>query len=166
MLRCSIPGCNKLEWLGEDLLDAEVHARIGPMDTVFKGRMTISERDPPNGYRLCGEGQGAAAGFASGSAVVRLLPDGDGTRLQYEIDAIVGGKLAQIGSRLIEAASRKFADDFFDRFVEQVVPSPATSEETMPAVRTLPVRSGLKPVFSVPILIAVVFLMLFVFGRL
>jgi carbon monoxide dehydrogenase subunit G len=166
VLKRSIPGCDKLEWLGDETLDAEVRARIGPMDTVFKGRLTMSERDPPNRYRLSGDGQGAAAGFASGSAIVQLLPDGDGTRLQYDIEAIVGGKLAQLGSRLIDAAARKFADEFLDRFVKQVAPVPAVAAKTETAVQSDVIRSGLKPIVWVPILIALVALILFVFGRL
>lgn len=166
VLRQSIPGCEKLEWSGNDTLDAEVHARIGPMDTTFKGRLTMSERDPPNSYRLSGDGQGAAAGFASGSAFVQLLPDGDGTRLHYNIEAIVGGKLAQLGSRLIDAAARKMADEFFDRFVKQVVPVTAIAVSAETPMQGHVVRSGLKPLVWVPGLIALVALILLVFGRL
>ena len=134
-MKRSIPGCDKLAWRDDEALDAEVRARIGPVDTRFKGRVTLSERDPPNGYRLTGEGQGGAAGFASGSALVRLLPaDGGGTRLRYDIDATVGGKLAQIGSRLIDAAAHKFADEFFERFAAQVAPTLALAEPSSPAV--------------------------------
>ncbi len=166
VLRRSIPGCDKLEWSGDGTLEAQVHARIGPMDTVFNGRLTMSERDPPNSYRLSGDGQGAAAGFASGSAVVKLLPDGDGTRLHYDIEATIGGKLAQVGSRLIDAAARKMADEFFDRFVEQVVPVRAIAVKTETTIQGDGKRSGLKPIVWVPSLIAVVALILFVFGRL
>ena len=166
VLKRSIPGCDKLAWRDDEALDAEVRARIGPVDTRFKGRVTLSERDPPNGYRLTGEGQGGAAGFASGSALVRLLPaDGGGTRLRYDIDATVGGKLAQIGSRLIDAAAHKFADEFFERFAAQVAPTLALAEPSSPAGSEA-VKPGLRPVIWVPTLIALVFLMLLLFARL
>jgi carbon monoxide dehydrogenase subunit G len=163
VLKRSIPGCKTLEWLDGETINAQVRAKIGPIDTVFKGRLKLSERDPPNGYRLSGEGQGAAAGFASGNATVRLQPDGTGTLLHYDVEAMVGGKLAQLGSRLIDATAMKLAEDFFERFASQVVPPPVALEEA--AVVPEPARTGLKPVLWVPMLIALVFLVLFVFAK-
>jgi carbon monoxide dehydrogenase subunit G len=163
VLKRSIPGCKTLEWLDDEVIKAQVRAKIGPIDTVFKGQLKLSQRDPPNGYRLSGEGNGAAAGFASGNAVIRLQPDGEGTLLQYDVDAMVGGKLAQLGSRLIDAAAMKFAEDFFERFAGQVAPPPVDAEET--GLVSQPARAGLKPVLWVPLLIALVFLMLFVFAK-
>lgn len=165
VLKRSIPGCNTLEWLDDDTINAQVQARIGPIDTVFKGRLKLSERDPPNGYRLSGEGQGAAAGFATGNAVIRLQPDGEGTVLQYDASAMVGGKLAQLGSRLIDAAATKFAEDFFERFASQMAPPPPAGAAQETGVVPEPGRTGLKPVLWVPLLIAVVFLMLFAFAK-
>jgi uncharacterized protein len=167
ILRRSIPGCDSLEWLTDDMLAAEVRTRIGPLDTRFKGKVTLSERDAPNSYRITGEGQGAAAGFATGTALVRLLADAQGTRIQYEIDATVGGKLAQIGSRLIDAAARKLADDFFERFAAEVAPAPPEASvvpaAARPAIAGEPVRRGLRPIVWVPLLIgAIALLLLFV----
>lgn len=164
VLKRSIPGCNALERLDDDTIDAQVRTRIGPIDTVFKGRLKLSERDPPNGCRLSGEGKGAAAGFASGSAVIRLQPDGEGTILKYDVNATVGGKLAQLGSRLIDAAAAKLAEDFFERFASQMAPPPpVTTPET--DILPEPGRTGLKPVVWVPLLIALVFLMLLAFAK-
>lgn len=170
VLKRSIIGCKKLEWHDDDVINAEVRARIGPIDTTFKGRLMLSERDAPNSYRLTGEGQGVAAGFASGSATVRLLPEGEGTRLQYEVDATVGGKLAQIGSRLVDAAALKFAESFFERLGGQLAPVPTAVEATVAPsaagsaapLAAEPRRAGLKPLYWVPMLIAVVFFILYV----
>lgn len=164
VMKRSIPGCNALEWLDDNTIGAQVRTRIGPIDTVFKGQLKLSERDPPNGCRLSGEGQGAAAGFASGSAVIRLQPDGDGTLLNYDVSATVGGKLAQLGSRLIDAAAAKLAKDFFERFASQMAPlPPVATRETQHLAE--PGRTGLKPVVWVPLLIALVFLVLLAFAR-
>ena len=105
---------------------ASVTTRIGPIKARFKGRVTLSELDPPNGYKLSGEGQGGVAGFASGEAVVRLeeLSAGE-TLLRYEAKANVGGKLAQLGARLIDSTAKKLAGEFFDNFARAVVPPPA-----------------------------------------
>ena len=164
VMQRSIPGCKSLEWLDDDTIDAEVRTRIGPIDTVFKGKLKLSERDPPNGCRLSGEGRGAAAGFASGSALIRLQQDGDGTLLSYDVNATVGGKLAQLGSRLIDAAAARLAEDFFKRFASQMAPPPpvATQQaELLPEAR----RTGLRPVVWVPLLITLVFLMLLACAR-
>lgn len=164
-LRSSIPGCEALEWQGCETLKAEVRAKVGPVDARFRGKVTLRDRDPPNGYRIEGEGQGGAAGFASGFADVRLLPEGSGTLLRYRVEATIGGKLAQIGSRLIDAAAHKFADDFFERFARVVEPSPpALADESLPVVRVT--RTGLRPMIWVPGLIALVALILLVFSRL
>jgi carbon monoxide dehydrogenase subunit G len=116
VLRECVPGCESLERIGADAFHAQVTARIGPVAARFSGRMTLADVDPPRGYTLRFEGQGGAAGFARGEARVTLAPDDAGhTAMHYEVKAQVGGKLAQIGSRLVDGAAAKLADDFFAR---------------------------------------------------
>jgi uncharacterized protein len=130
ILRQSIPGCEEVEKISPTELAAKVTAKVGPVKARFGGKVTLSDLDPPNGYKITGEGSGGAAGFAKGGATVRLADDGDGTRLTYVVEAHVGGKLAQIGSRLIDATARKMAEDFFTRFSAIVggVPAAAAAE--------------------------------------
>src|SRR5208283_5194627 len=119
---------------------ATVTARVGPVAAKFSGRILLSDLVPPTSYRMSFEGQGGAAGFARGEARVVLAPDGTGTRLNYSATAQVGGKLAQIGSRLVDGAAAKVADDFFTRFVEQVGGGPAEAA-TVPAERAAAPRA-------------------------
>src|SRR3546814_19565898 len=98
----------------------KVRANVGPVSARFAGAVTLSDLDPPNGYTISGEGKGGAAGFAKGGARVRLADEGAATLLSYDVDAQVGGKLAQIGSRLIDGTAKKMADDFFSRFTQTV----------------------------------------------
>lgn len=160
ILQDCIPGCLKLRRLDDNAIAAEVIAKVGPVATKFQGTLTMSEVDPPNGCTLNGKGQGGAAGFASGWAKLRLLPDESRTTLKYEVDVTVGGKLAQIGSRLIDAAARKMADDFCERLARRLAP-----EETV-AIIDEPKRVGLHPQFWVPALIALVLLILYAFSKL
>ncbi len=120
VLKASIPGAQTVEKISETEFTATVVAKVGPVKTKFKGKVTLSDLDPPNGYTISGEGQGGPAGFAKGGASVRLRDHGDGTLLTYEAKANVGGKLAQIGSRLIDSTARKMADDFFSAFAAEV----------------------------------------------
>jgi uncharacterized protein len=116
-LKQAITGCEELEHDGENAFTARVRAKVGPVSARFGGRVELQDLNPPHSYRIVGEGTGGAAGFAKGGAIVRLEADGpDATMLKYEVDASVGGKLAQIGSRLIDGAARKMADDFFTKF--------------------------------------------------
>ena len=109
ILKACIPGCETLELIGENEFQAVATNKIGPVKATFKGQVTLSDLDPPNGYSIRGEGKGGVAGFAKGGAKVRLSDAPGGTTLQYDVDAAVGGKLAQIGSRLVEATARKLA---------------------------------------------------------
>lgn len=122
VLRQCIPGCQELEQEGETGFAATVKTRIGPVSATFKGSVTLEDIDPPKGYRIVGEGKGGVAGFAKGGAVVKLDDEGDKTVLSYDAEAKVGGKIAQIGSRLIVGTARKLADQFFTNFVETVAP--------------------------------------------
>jgi uncharacterized protein len=127
ILKQSIPGCEEIEKVSSTELAAKVTAKVGPVKARFGGKVILSDLDPPNGYKITGEGSGGAAGFAKGGATVHLADDGDGTRLTYVVEAHVGGKLAQIGSRLIDATARKMAEDFFTRFSDIVGGAPATA---------------------------------------
>lgn len=125
ILRASIPGCQELVQVGGDGFEATVKARVGPVSAKFAGSVTLSNINAPESYTISGEGKGGVAGFASGSADVRLVPDGDGTVLIYTVNARVGGKLAQIGSRLIDSAARKMASQFFENFSANLENYPA-----------------------------------------
>jgi carbon monoxide dehydrogenase subunit G len=115
VLKQAIPGCESIEWISPTQIDAMVTAKIGPVKASFKGLITLSDLDPPKSYYIRGEGKGGAAGFAKGGAKVRLEEDAQGTRLIYTVDASVGGKIAQVGGRLITSAAKKLADEFFAR---------------------------------------------------
>ena len=132
VLKQCIPGCESLEKLSDTEMTAKVKLTIGPVSARFSGKVTLSEVDAPNGYRIAGEGSGGAAGYAKGSALVRLTDDGDGTLLKYEVKADVGGKLAQVGGRLIDATSKKLAGEFFSKFGAVVGPVPEAEGGTEP----------------------------------
>jgi carbon monoxide dehydrogenase subunit G len=116
ILKASIMGCDLLDRTSDTEFVAGVTAAIGPVKAKFKAKLTLSDVDPPNAYTIKFDGQGGAAGFGKGEASVKLIPEGASTRLDYSAKANVGGKLAQIGSRLVDAASKKMADDFFTKF--------------------------------------------------
>jgi carbon monoxide dehydrogenase subunit G len=137
ILQQCIPGCEEIQKLSDVEWTAKVTAKVGPVKAKFGGKVTLSELDPPNGYTITGEGTGGAAGFAKGGAVVKLTDDADATRLAYVVQAQVGGKLAQIGSRLIDGASRKMADEFFSRFAE-IVGGPPTAAPAAPIAAEAP----------------------------
>lgn len=120
VLRRCIPGCQSLEKVSDREMTATVVAKIGPVKATFKGAVTLENMVPPESYTIVGEGKGGVAGFAKGSADVSLAEDGDATVLSYSVKAQVGGKLAQLGSRLIVSTSRKMADEFFGKFKEIV----------------------------------------------
>ena len=117
--RC-IPGCQSMAKTDDTHFEAAVKLRIGPVSATFKGKVALEDLDPPHRCVLTGEGQGGVAGFAKGSAEVLLAPEGTGTALAYTAKASVGGKLAQIGQRLVDGAARQIADDFFANFAEAV----------------------------------------------
>jgi carbon monoxide dehydrogenase subunit G len=124
VLKASIPGCESLEKQSDVAMKATAAVKIGPISARFTGNVQLSDLDPPNGYTIAGEGQGGVAGFAKGGAKVHLVDDGADTLLTYEVHAQVGGKIAQLGARLIEASAKQMADAFFDRFSAQVAPPP------------------------------------------
>ena len=120
VLKVCIPGCQELTGTAEEGFEAVVVQKVGPVKATFKGVVHVSDIEPGRGCRLSGEGKGGAAGFAKGGATVSLEPDGEGTKLTYDVDAKVGGKLAQLGSRLIDSFAKKLADQFFTNFQDAV----------------------------------------------
>ncbi len=120
VLKACIPGCEELEQTEDGGFRATAKVKVGPVSARFKGRVTLSDLDPPNGYKISGEGEGGVAGFAKGGAVVALADKDGGTLLTYNVDAQIGGKLAQLGQRLINGTAKKLADEFFAKFADAV----------------------------------------------
>jgi hypothetical protein len=155
VLKASIPGCESLEKLSDTEMKATAAVRIGPISARFTGNVLLTDIDPPVGYSIGGEGQGGVAGFAKGGARVHLADEGAGTLLSYEVHAQVGGKIAQLGARLIDASAKQMADAFFDRFSAQVAP-PAPAAAAVAAPYTEPRRplpplpSAIGPLALVP----------------
>jgi carbon monoxide dehydrogenase subunit G len=133
ILKFCIPGCQQLDKTSTTEFNAIATLKIGPVKATFRGKVTLSDMDPPHRCRLAGEGQGGVAGFAKGDAEVILTPEGDGTVLTYVARATVGGKLAQIGQRLVDGAARQIADDFFGRFSQAL-----TDAQTSPPLEQDP----------------------------
>ncbi|AWJ86202.1 carbon monoxide dehydrogenase (plasmid) [Azospirillum sp. TSH58] len=162
ILRQCIPGCEEVQKTSDTEFTAKVVAKVGPVSAKFSGKVTLSDLDPPNGYTITGEGSGGAAGFGKGGAKVSLEPDGEAaTVLSYTAHATVGGKLAQIGSRLVDATARKMADDFFNRFTAVVggpapepVPEPVAeaASETVaePVARSTAAPRPVTPAVAAP----------------
>ena len=180
ILKECIPGCETIEKVSDTEFTAKVVAKVGPVRATFGGKVNLSDLEPPKGYTISGEGSGGVAGFAKGSAKVDLDEEGaDATLLKYAVQAHVGGKLAQIGSRLIDGTSRKMASDFFERFAATVAPAgapeaapeataePAPGEPASePAAAAKPKDLRLPPVLWVAGLAAIVGAMLYFFtGR-
>jgi carbon monoxide dehydrogenase subunit G len=177
ILKQCIAGCEELNKTSDTEFTARVHTRIGPVSAKFTGKVELSEIDPPNGYRISGEGQGGVARIAKGGAGVNLTEDGGETVLNYEANATVGGKLAQIGSRLIDATARKMADEFFGKFAAAVGGPPqavesaeadtptaeATPAEAAPAAGApAPASGGLSPAVWVGGLVAIAVVVLII----
>jgi|SRR5579871_5610061 len=176
MLKACIPGCQTLTRTSDDRFDAVATLRIGPVKASFKAVIHQTERDPPRRCVLKGEGQGGVAGFARGEAEVTLSEDAGGTALAYIARANIGGKLAQVGQRLIDSAARQIADDFFARFAAQVTASSlAEKEKTIAAAPPPPPtpveatpphgmeREGLAPAIWVSGLVGVIAILLVLF---
>jgi uncharacterized protein len=160
ILKAAIPGCEELNKLSDHELDARVKAKVGPVSATFTGKVTLNDLNPPVSYRIAGEGKGGAAGFAKGGAEVNLSEDGTDTILRYNAKADVGGKLAQIGSRLIQGTARKMADDFFGKFSSIVADqhaaeappplAPAAAAPVAPAEPVVPAEA-VAPLPAAPI---------------
>ncbi len=170
VLKACIPGCETLVRNADGAFEGAAKIKVGPVSATFRGKVTLTDLDPPKKLTLKGEGQGGVAGFAKGDADVVLTPVDGGTELVYTAKANVGGKLAQIGQRLIDGAAKQIADDFFKRFtvavtpalapdpVVEVPPSPSAS-----ATQDVTPREGLAPQIWVIGLIAVVVILLVLF---
>ncbi len=166
VLKRAIPGCQEIDKISDTEFAAKVKVKIGPVSAKFDGKVTFTDLDPPNGYTISGQGKGGPAGFAKDGAKVRLEADGAATILHYEVNAQVGGKLAQIGSRLIDVTAKKMAGDFFAAFAE-VVGGGAPEEEVAVATEAAPPPppvTGVRPLYWVLGLIAVVAILLAVFA--
>ena len=122
VLRSCIPGCEQLDRNSDNEFQAVATIKIGPVKARWKGKVRFSDLDPPNSYRISGEGEGGVAGFAKGGAKVSLSDKDGGTLLSYNVEAQIGGKLAQLGQRLINSAAKKTAGDFFENFAAAVTP--------------------------------------------
>jgi len=164
VLKACIPGCDSMERVGENELKAAAGIKIGPISAKFTGKVTLSDIDPPNGYTITGEGQGGVAGFAKGGAAVKLADADDGTLLTYDVKAQVGGKIAQLGARLIDASAKQMAETFFDRFSAHLAPAApelaapsatlaeGTDTPTAPVPRTVGILDLIPPApYGIPI---------------
>jgi carbon monoxide dehydrogenase subunit G len=140
-LKACIAGCESLERTGDDAFAAVVALKVGPVSARFKGNLQMTNIQPPNGYTINFDGQGGVAGFGKGSADVALTPDGANTLLKYNARATVGGKMAQVGARLIDAAAGKITEDFFKAFEAQLQPAaaPEAAESTAGSTAVAPV---------------------------
>ncbi|WP_290812031.1 carbon monoxide dehydrogenase subunit G [Ferrovibrio sp.] len=158
VLRQCIPGCESVTREPGNVLLAKVTAKIGPIKAGFSGKVTLSDLDPPNSYVISGEGSGGAAGFAKGSAAVKLTTVGDATQLNYQVEAAVGGKLAQIGARLIDTTAKKMAEDFFRKFVEiaeSTSPTKPTVETPVAVPPTKPAQNSRLLVIAAVVVLAI-----------
>jgi carbon monoxide dehydrogenase subunit G len=170
ILKVCIPGCEQLEKTGPTDFVATARLKIGPLSATFKGKVTLSDLDPPSRCKISGEGQGGVAGFAKGDAEVVLTPQGTETVLTYSAKASVGGKLAQIGQRLIDGAAKQIADDFFKRFatalaVPVLVPDPEVPVAVAQTTNSIPSEAaGLPSAAWIGGLIVVIVILLALFG--
>jgi hypothetical protein len=170
VLKQCIPGCETLDKKSDTEFAATVTAKVGPVKAKFGGNVTMSDLDPPNGYTISGEGSGGAAGFAKGGAKVSLKEDAGATVLSYTVNATVGGKLAQIGSRLIDSTAKKMANDFFAKFAEVVGGAPAAEAAPAeaapaPAAQEPEPKRGLPAAVWVIGVIVILALLMWVFQR-
>jgi uncharacterized protein len=179
VLKQCIPGCQSLEKVSDTEFNGRVVASVGPVRATFGGKVTLSDLDPPQSYTITGEGSGGVAGFAKGGAKVNLAEEGAETLLTYDVQAQVGGKLAQIGSRLIDGVARKMASDFFGSFAATVAaeqPAPAAAEaapaapelaaaEPRPPPPPQPSSRRLPPAVWVTGLAVIIILLLYFFTR-
>lgn len=189
VLKACIPGCQEIEKTSDTDFAAKVKAKVGPVNATFAGNVTLSNINPPESYTISGEGSGGAAGFAKGGADVSLADEGETTRLSYNVHAQVGGKLAQMGQRLIQSTANKYAKQFFDNFkahleapaetaesgaeaaAEAETPAAASAEQATPAAASgtstpqpEPARGGLSPRVWIAGVIAIVVALLLVFS--
>ena len=163
LARC-IPGCESMEKISDQEMRARVLAAIGPVKSRFNTTLTLEDLNPPASYRLVGVSKGGAAGFGKGSADVELVEEGEATLLRYTAQFKVGGKLAQVGSRLVLGATKKTADEFFESFSRELDPGATRIEVEEPEARA-PAASGRRTMIAVAAAAAVLLLLWLLFGR-
>jgi len=147
VLKACVPGCEAINRVNDNEYQVQMTARVGPVSAKFRGRLSLSDIKPPQSYSLAFEGQGGAAGFAKGGAQVKLTPQGASqTKLSYDVKANVGGKLAQIGSRLVDAAAKKVADEFFANFTRRM----ASPEDETVVLHPEPQHGAAPPESVIP----------------
>ena len=146
VLKVCIPGCEELEKTEDNGFRATAKMKVGPVSARFKGKVNLSDLDPPNGYKISGEGEGGVAGFAKGGATVALAEKDGGTLLSYTVEAQIGGKLAQLGQRLINGAAKKLADEFFANFAKAVQGDRCKADSARPT----PVEQAVKSIRPCP----------------
>ncbi len=151
ILKASIPGCQELEKRSDTEMSAKVVSKIGPVKATFLGEVTLSNINPPSGYTISGEGKGGVAGFAKGGADVSLVEDGDGTILRYTAKAQVGGKLAQLGARLIDATASQMAEQFFSAFAARVSGGAVAASAAPIAGASVPVPGAAPVTATAPV---------------
>jgi hypothetical protein len=170
VLKACVPGCESITHVNDNEYQVQMTAKVGPVSAKFRGRLSLSDIKPPQSYSLAFEGQGGPAGFAKGAAQVRLTPVSiHETKLSYDVKANVGGKLAQIGSRLVDAAAKKVADDFFQNFNnrmaspedETVVLEPEIDRPAGPPDAAMPTVSNTTLIFFAAGALVVFFVALF-----
>jgi carbon monoxide dehydrogenase subunit G len=149
-LKACIPGCETIEKLSDNELKATAAVKLGPIAARFTGKVLLSDLDPPNGYTISGEGQGGVAGFAKGGAKVNLTDAAGGTLLAYTVNAQIGGKMAQLGARLIDSTAKSMAEQFFTKFSAVVAPPVPAAAAAQPPVQVAapfgdPVAKGASP---------------------
>ncbi len=148
VLKRCLRGCERLERIDDTRMAGTLTAKVGPVKVTMNGEVTLSDIDPPNGYRIAGEGKAGPAGYVKGGSSVRLTSDGDGTVLGYTVDAALSGKLAQMGSRVIDAAAKKMADDFFTKFSDEVTQGADRQEPASEALTTETPAAAPRPTGS------------------
>jgi carbon monoxide dehydrogenase subunit G len=149
VLRASITGCQSLEKVSDTEFSAIVTTKVGPVSATFRGTVSLSDLDPPHGYTLTGRGQGGAAGFAKMSSRVTLQPQGEQTLLRYTAQAEIGGKLASVGSRLVQAVARKNADEFFAAFTRRL--GDTAEDAAQPAAQPVSKTAAASTAAPVPV---------------
>jgi carbon monoxide dehydrogenase subunit G len=160
ILKACIPGCQSIEKVSDSDYKIVMTAAVGPVKAKFNGKLHLADLNPPDSYSLSFEGSGGAAGFGKGGAKVMLSPEDNGTKLSYSAQAQVGGKLAQIGSRLIDGVANKMANDFFKRFNDTV--APAAPAETAAEATTQ--KQEKTSVLSLWIVAALILIAIVIYG--
>jgi len=142
ILKLAMPGCEEFIKNSDTDMTMKIKSKVGPIKANFNFKVTLSDLNPPSGYTIYGAGQGGTAGFAKGGATVKLEPEGEGTMMHYTVNADIGGKLAQLGSRLIDSTARKMAGEFFSNFGEIVCGTPESGPAEILPLETEKTRTS------------------------